>query len=72
MASKRLFGANIRPACKYCEHVLQILGDDKMLCGKKDVVSSADKCRAFIYDPLKRVPKRPKPLEKIEETEFEL
>lgn len=72
MSSKRLFGNDIRPACKYCGHVLQLLGEDKMLCDKKGVVPAANKCRAFIYDPLKRVPKKPRPLEKIEETEFEL
>lgn len=72
MTGKRLFGDNIRPACKYCEHVLQLFDEDKMLCDKRGVVSAVNKCRAFIYDPLKRVPKKPRPLEKIEETEFEL
>ena len=29
------------------------------MCLKKGVMSAADHCRAFRYDPLKRVPPRP-------------
>jgi hypothetical protein len=72
MNGERLFGAGIPPACKYCEHVLQFLGPEKMLCEKRGVVQPVDKCRHFVYDPLKRVPKKPKPLQKLEETEFVL
>jgi hypothetical protein len=52
--------------------VLQFLGPDKMLCEKRGVVLPVDKCRHFVYDPLKRVPKKPKPLQKLEDTEFVL
>lgn len=72
MASERLFGVNISPACKHCEHTLQSFDNDTMLCEKRGVVSKTHKCRHFIYDPLKRVPQKPKPLEFIEESEFEI
>lgn len=72
MASERLFGADIRPACRYCEHVTQILREDNLFCDKRGMVSKEHKCRLFVYDPLKRVPRRPKPLEKFEKADFEL
>lgn len=72
MASERLFGNNIRPLCKYCEHMVQVLRDDNLLCDKRGVVAKDYKCRQFIYDPLKRVPRRPKPLEKFKDSDFEL
>lgn len=71
MTSERLFGSNIRPACKYCERVLQEIGD-KMLCSKKGVVLSTNKCRKFIYNPLMRVPPKPRPVQKFEKSDFEL
>ena len=32
-----------------------------MICRRKGIVAAADQCRRFRYDPLKRVPARPKP-----------
>lgn len=72
MASERLFGASIAPACKYCEHVMQSFDGGKMLCDKRGVVEASYKCRRFIYDPLKREPRKPLSIEKIDESEFEL
>jgi hypothetical protein len=72
MNGEKLFGANIPPACKYCERILQLLDGESLLCEKRGVVKPANKCRHFVYDPLKRVPKKPMPLQKMEETEFVL
>ena len=44
--------------CKYCERASPIVSDSKMVCPKYGVVSSDYKCRRFVYDPLKRDPKR--------------
>lgn len=44
--------------CKYCEHASPIVSDSKMVCPKYGVVSADYKCRRFVYDPLKRDPKR--------------
>ena len=38
-------------------------GEEKVLCAKKGVVSRTGSCRAFRYDPLKRVPPPPRPLD---------
>ena len=53
-----LFQKDIEPRCAYCQRGTQ-LEEDKILCVKKGVVSAAAHCRAFRYDPLKRVPPRP-------------
>lgn len=72
MASERLFGANIAPSCKYCEHIMQSFDGGSMLCDKRGVVDASHKCRRFVYDPLKREPRKPLPLETREDFEFEL
>jgi hypothetical protein len=45
--------------CKYCELASSLNDPDRMLCCKKGIVSAGYSCRAFQYDPLKRVPPRP-------------
>ena len=53
-----LFRKDIEPRCDYCARGSKI-GDSEVACIKRGVVSCADHCRAFQYDPLKRVPPRP-------------
>ena len=59
MAKKKLFGNNVKPSCKYCE--LGKSGEgDKINCEKFGEVKAydADACKKFVYNPLKRVPKK--------------
>lgn len=57
MAKKKLFGNNIKPSCKYCELGKQ--GDgDTIECSKFGAVKAYDSCKKFVYNPLKRVPKK--------------
>lgn len=72
MANEKLFGASIAPACEYCEHVMQSFDGNKQLCDKLGVVESSHKCRRFVYDPLKRQPRKPLAMEKIDASEFGL
>ncbi|MDR0222276.1 MAG: hypothetical protein LBI38_01905 [Oscillospiraceae bacterium] len=59
MAKKRLFGNNIKPACKYCEFSKAGEPDsEKMNCSKFGEVKSYDSCKKFEYSPLKRIPKK--------------
>ncbi len=44
--------------CAYCEHASILRDEDYILCRKKGVVSQAFRCRRFVYDPTKRIPKR--------------
>ena len=54
---KKLFGNNIKPACKYCE-LCTALENDKVQCSKFGEVKSYDSCKKFVYNPLKRIPKK--------------
>lgn len=57
MAKKKLFGNNIKPSCKYCE--LGTAGEgDKINCEKFGEVKAYDSCKKFVYNPLKRIPKK--------------
>lgn len=44
--------------CEYCRFASSVSLTDDMLCEKKGVVSKEYSCRSFVYDPLKRVPRR--------------
>lgn len=68
-----LFRKNIDPRCIYCQRGTQINERD-VACVKRGIVPVEHHCRAFKYDPLKRVPPRPAALntEKLEEEDFSL
>jgi len=68
-----LFRKNIEPSCAYCQRGEQISERD-VVCVKRGVVPVEHHCRAFKYDPLKRIPPRPVELntERLEEEDFSL
>lgn len=45
--------------CALCRFASEIATTEDMLCSRKGVVPKEYHCRRFIYDPLKRVPKKP-------------
>ena len=49
-------------ACGYCRFASEVSGTEDMLCRKRGVVSKRFICKKFIYDPLKRSPRRLPPL----------
>jgi hypothetical protein len=55
---KALFSKNVDPRCVYCKRSRPITPKE-VACVKHGVVEAYDRCRSFIYDPLKRVPPRP-------------
>lgn len=55
---KKLFQEDIEPRCAYCAKGAP-LEEGRVLCVKKGVVRSGDRCGRFQYDPLKRVPPKP-------------
>lgn len=57
-----LFSKDIQPRCIYCQRGVR-LGEDKVMCLKKGIVTATGQCRRFKYDPLKRVPPRSKILD---------
>ncbi len=68
-----LFRKKMPRSCLYCAHSTK-LNEEQMLCTKVGVVSTESECRKFVYDPLKRVPARPKALDlsKYDEEDYSL
>lgn len=54
----KLFRKNIEPRCAYCARGARI-DDGHVACVKRGVVADTDKCPAFRYDSLRRMPSRP-------------
>ena len=69
----KLFRKNIDPRCAYCQRGQQV-NEREVACVKKGIVAAEYHCRAFSYDPLKRVPPRPVKLEtqKLKQEDFSL
>ena len=68
-----LFRKNIEPSCAYCKKGTQI-SELEVACHKRGIVPVEHHCRAFRYDPLKRVPPRPATLDtgKLDAEDFSL
>ena len=68
-----LFRKKIVRSCNYCEYGTK-MDNEHILCIKKGVVAAEGKCRKFSYDPCKRVPVKPKPIDftKYEDQDYSL
>ena len=68
-----LFRKKMERSCTYCRYGT-MLEEGLALCTKRGVVSADRKCRKFSYDPIKRVPAKPKALnfEKYDKEDFSL
>ena len=53
-----VFRRDIEPRCAYCAKGSGI-NEREVVCPRKGAVAVEFHCRAFKYDPLKRVPPRP-------------
>ena len=63
---------SVEPRCAYCGRGRLSADGENVLCKKYGVVDKDYSCKKFVYDALKRVPKRPKPLEKFDSEDFKL
>ena len=70
MATEKLFGNKVTPACKYCEESFPSQDAEHFLCMKRGVVPGDHACKKFRYDPLRRIPARPLQPQKYEEEDF--
>lgn len=68
-----LFRKKIEKSCTYCRYGT-MLDEDSVLCVKRGFAIVGCKCRKFRYDPLKRVPSKPKALDfsKYDKEDFSL
>lgn len=68
-----LFRKDIEPSCAYCKRG-NPLSESEVACSRKGIVAADSSCRAFRYDPLKRVPPRPLKLntDKLTKEDFSL
>lgn len=68
-----IFRKKIQKSCTYCTYGVK-LDSEQVLCSKRGTMPAEGKCRKFEYDPCKRVPSRPKPLdfEKYDSEDFSL
>lgn len=53
----KLFKNKIEPSCSYCKFG-KVDSNEKVYCHKKGIKSLDDCCKAFKYDPLKRIPQK--------------
>lgn len=68
-----LFRKKIDPNCAYC-HFAYPADPGNVICRKKGIRAENDHCRKFRYNPLKRVPARPKApdFEKFDDRDYSL
>ena len=69
---KKLYGNHIEPACAYCARGTVSKDGQMILCDKRGIVAQDFRCRKFVYDPLRRVPKQAPILPDFDEKDFEL
>ena len=72
MSKSKFFPNNIEPSCIYCRYGRFSADKAMILCEYKGVIYEPSSCRRFIYDPLKREPKRQRQLPKYDKSDFEL
>lgn len=66
----KLFNKNIDCNCEYCDNFTDVNGE--YICKLNREINENGKCRKFIYNPLKRVPKRKPKLPEYDPNEFVL
>lgn len=54
-----LFNKKMPRSCDYCAKGTK-LDNGTVLCTKRGIVSAEKPCRAFEYDPCRRIPPKPK------------
>ena len=55
---KKKYESELIKSCEFCRFSSEITVTGEMLCEKKGVVVRDACCRKFVYDPLKRRPRK--------------
>lgn len=72
MKNKLLEKKKYPAVCECCKHGRLSPDEKSVLCIKKGIVELDAKCRRYVYDPLKRRPKKPLLISKADPSDFEL
>ncbi|MBO5410823.1 MAG: hypothetical protein J6A60_06145 [Clostridia bacterium] len=72
MKKKLTDSSRFEPVCRICRHGRLSPDGESVLCIKKGIVDPDGKCRRYVYDPLKRIPKKALQIESADPSEFEL
>ena len=67
-----LFGNKVERACAHCKYGKKTSNGNSVFCPKKGVIDAFASCRAYKYDPLKRVPKKVKLQSDFSEKDFSI
>ncbi len=68
---KKMFDKAIQKKCEYCIYG-SYLSEAELICKRKGIVGKDDLCRKYKYDPLKRIPQRPKLADDFSAKDFSL
>ena len=68
--AKKMFNKKLSHHCEYCVHGTTSDYANEVLCKKHGIVSKQDSCRHYVYDPLKREPKKVKIENNFEPEDF--
>ena len=69
---KKLFGNTVEPACEHCRWGRPTPNAQMILCQRNGVVAPYYSCKKYVYDPVKRVPKRAARLPEYKAEDFKL
>ncbi|HIW54248.1 MAG TPA: hypothetical protein H9883_04710 [Candidatus Ruthenibacterium merdigallinarum] len=70
---KTFFKGDFPASCAYCQNSRPAQdGSGAFYCPKKGIVDAAFHCRAYVYDPLQREPKRRPQMPQFDPGEFRL
>lgn len=68
---QKLFNKDISPQCSICKHGKNTPDGKEVICHRKGVIAADYVCKKYVYDVLKRSPRR-KNEEEISEDEVKL
>lgn len=69
---KSLFSESVEHRCAFCARGRASNDGEKILCPRKGIVEPGFSCRRFLYDPLRRVPRRAPALPQFDTEDFKL
>ncbi|MBR1810845.1 MAG: hypothetical protein IJ766_04225 [Clostridia bacterium] len=69
---QNFFSKEITPRCEHCAKGRLAATGTEVLCRNMGVVAKDYACKKFVYDPLKREPKKLKALEEFSVEDFAL